>query len=101
MAVPERNMHDDAIRFPSMDSLRAAHTELLKRFRTEGRPSEMIMKIEQFIQRGKATGTLLDEDADRWEDACLRQRRQYNSVLGRRHTPAYRATTARSLGPGI
>jgi WD40 repeat protein len=57
---------DTAIRFPSLESLRAAHTTLLKRFRLAGNGAEMIAEIENFIRRGKATGALLDMDADRW-----------------------------------
>jgi WD40 repeat protein len=66
MTVSELNMQDDALRFPSLDSLRAAHNELLKTFRASGRTPEMIAEVERFIQRGKATGALLDADADRW-----------------------------------
>ena len=57
---------DDAIRFPSLESLRAAHTELLKEFRVGAGTPEMISKVEAFILRGRATGALLDAVSDRW-----------------------------------
>lgn len=57
---------DDNLRFPSLESLRAAHGELLKRFRAEGNTAELIAEVEAFIRRGQATGALLDADADRW-----------------------------------
>jgi WD40 repeat protein len=53
-------------RFPSLASLRAAHSDLLKRFRASGTTSEMIAEMETFIRRGKATGALIDNDSDRW-----------------------------------
>jgi WD40 repeat protein len=66
MMNTESSISDNTIRFPSLESLRAAHTELLKRFRLDGSGSEMITEVETFIRRGKATGALLDMDADRW-----------------------------------
>jgi WD40 repeat protein len=57
---------DDLIRFPSLESLRAAHTELLKYFRADGNKSEVIAEVETFIRRGRCTGALLDTEADRW-----------------------------------
>jgi hypothetical protein len=59
-------LSDDAVRFPSLESMRAAHTELLKAFRAEGLTDEMIVRIEGFIRRGRSTGALLDVDAERW-----------------------------------
>ena len=66
MTIPEPTLSDDVIRFPSLDSLRAAHRKLLKDFRANSGTPEVIAKVEQFIRRGKATGVLLDVDADRW-----------------------------------
>lgn len=57
---------DDAIRFPSLESLHTAHSDLLKEFRTAGDTANIIAKAEAFIMRGRATGALLDADADRW-----------------------------------
>ena len=66
MTTSEPTLADDSVRFPSLDSLRAAHSELLKEFRTGGSTAEMNAKIEAFIRRGRATGALLDVDADHW-----------------------------------
>jgi WD40 repeat protein len=66
MNTPALDIPDDGIRFPSLDSLRAAHTELLKEFRATGSTPEMIAKVIAFIKRGSATGALLDSDSDRW-----------------------------------
>ena len=57
---------DDAVRFPSLASLRAAHNELLKRYRATGDTPDTAAAIQDFIQRGRATGALLDAEADRW-----------------------------------
>ena len=66
MTDTETTASDDTVRFPSLDSLRAAHTELLKDFRVDGGTTKMTAKVEAFIRRGRATGALLDADADRW-----------------------------------
>jgi hypothetical protein len=55
-------------RYPSLASLRAAHVELLKRYREEGDAGELLSEIEDLVRSGRETGALLDEDDDR-EDA--------------------------------
>ncbi|MBW4548330.1 MAG: WD40 repeat domain-containing protein [Symplocastrum torsivum CPER-KK1] len=63
---------DDATnRFPSLASLRAAHSELLKRHRETGSTPELLAEMEEFIYRGRATGALLDTDEDRWASQSL------------------------------
>jgi hypothetical protein len=57
---------DEVIRFPSLAALHAAHTGLLKRHREAGRTPDMVAEVEAFIRQGRATGALLDADADRW-----------------------------------
>ena len=57
--------------FPSLASLRAAHSELLKRHREIGSTTELLTEIEEFIYRGRATGALLDSDEDRWASQSL------------------------------
>ncbi len=57
---------DDALRFPSLASLRASHSELLKRSRASGDTPDTFAAIQDFIRRGRATGALLDAEADRW-----------------------------------
>ena len=53
-------------RFPSLASLRAAHTELLRRHREQGSEPTVLAEIEQLMQRGHATGAILDNEDDRW-----------------------------------
>ncbi|MBD2459111.1 hypothetical protein H6G80_34315 [Nostoc sp. FACHB-87] len=57
--------------FASLASLRAAHSELLKRHRESGSTSELLKEIETFICQGRATGALLDTDEDRWASQSL------------------------------
>ena len=52
--------------FPSLASLRAAHTELLKQYREQNNDPAMLTAIEQFMQRGQGTGAVLDIEDDRW-----------------------------------
>ncbi|MBI3242753.1 MAG: WD40 repeat domain-containing protein [Chloroflexi bacterium] len=58
---------DDTTRFPSFASLRTAHNDLLQRQREllGGDATESIAAVESFLQRGQATGALLDAEADR------------------------------------
>ncbi len=58
-------------RFASLTSLRAAHSELLKRHRQEGVTPGFATEVEAFVQRGRATGALLDDDEDRWAGQSL------------------------------
>jgi hypothetical protein len=60
-----------AIRFPSFASLRATHNTLLKRHRESGNTPEFLAEVEAFIQRGQATGALLDAEDDRWASQSL------------------------------
>ncbi|MEM6453002.1 MAG: WD40 repeat domain-containing protein [Cyanobacteria bacterium P01_D01_bin.105] len=53
-------------RFPSLASLRAAHTDLLKRHREQGNEPAVLVEIEQFMHQGHATGAVLDNEDDRW-----------------------------------
>jgi energy-coupling factor transporter ATP-binding protein EcfA2 len=57
---------DSALRFPSLDSLRAAHAELLKRQREAGSTPELQDEVEDLVRRGQATGALLDVGDERW-----------------------------------
>src|SRR5437870_4223412 len=94
-AIGDAHIDDSAIRFPSLTSLRAAHTELLKRYRNEdsgvdsgpesgsGTSSAAALnEVVDFIRRGVATGALLDADSDRWSA---------QSVLDYWSTTAFRA----------
>ena len=63
-AVPED-------RFPSMSSLRAAHTRLLRQHSEIGETEDLLDNAEVFIRRGRATGALLDEDDKRWASQGL------------------------------
>lgn len=55
----------DLERFPSFDSLRAAHSELLKQYRQSSESQEIISNIKAFVHKIKATGVLLDVENDR------------------------------------
>lgn len=57
--------------FPSLASLRTAHGELLEIRRGQGDTPEVLAQIDTFIQRGQATGALLDTDQDRWAAQSL------------------------------
>ena len=54
-----------ADRFPSLDAMRAAYRNLLKRQRDKAKTSDLRAEAEAFILKGRATGILLDEDDDR------------------------------------
>jgi hypothetical protein len=53
--------------FPSLTRMREAHTELIRRHRDDGssREPEFVEALIEFVRRGRATGTILDHDADR------------------------------------
>ncbi len=51
--------------FPSLASIRAVHRELLKQHREAGNAPAMLAGLDDFIWRVRASGALLDEDADR------------------------------------
>jgi hypothetical protein len=58
-------------RFPSLAALRSAHAILLKRHREQGITPEFLAIVQVFLQRGKATGALLDVEEDRWTAQSL------------------------------
>ncbi|MBF2046883.1 MAG: AAA family ATPase [Elainella sp. C42_A2020_010] len=60
------NPKADDIRFPSLSSLRVAHSELLKLHREQGNQADVLTQIEQFMLKGRATGAVLDSEDDRW-----------------------------------
>jgi WD40 repeat protein len=51
--------------FPSLPALHSAHLELIRRQRESATTPELNADADDFIQRGSATGVLLDADADR------------------------------------
>lgn len=60
--------------FRSLNALRAAHTELLRelgRHDDDSLPEPFIAQIREFLQRGEATGVLLDVDEDRTDAQTL------------------------------
>ncbi|MBV9279907.1 MAG: hypothetical protein JOZ41_07485, partial [Chloroflexi bacterium] len=69
--LDSRQVDDSVERFASAAALRAAHTELLKRYRASADPHEMLAEVEGFIRKGSATGTSLDADNDRWAAQSL------------------------------
>ncbi|GAB4369684.1 MAG: hypothetical protein Kow00121_09790 [Elainellaceae cyanobacterium] len=62
--VVDSTVGDD--RFPSLSSLRVAHSELLKLHREQGSQPEVLSQIEQFMLKGRSTGAVLDNEDDRW-----------------------------------
>ncbi len=62
---PQTTDNAPADRFPSLDSMRAAYRNLLKRQREKAKTSDLRAEAESFILKGRATGALLDEDNDR------------------------------------
>ncbi len=59
------------LRYQSLASLRAAHNAVLKLHREQRETPEVLAAIADFIRRGKATGALMDSEADRWESQSL------------------------------
>ena len=66
------NTDADAVSIPyhSLSSLREAHTAILK-LHKEGETKEVLDEIEVFIRRASITGTLLDNDDDRYAGQSL------------------------------
>lgn len=75
------NPTKDEDRFPSLAFLRAAHSEMLKLHRERGNDPEVLAKIERLIDKGQATGALLENDDDRWAAQSLLD--YWNSLLYR------------------
>ena len=57
--------------FPSFNSLRAAHSEMLKQYRQSGNNPEMGKVIQDFIIKAQATGALIDGENDRMASQSL------------------------------
>ncbi len=55
----------DMALFPSLASIRAVHRELLKQHREGGNAAAVLTALDDFIGRTRASGALLDQDADR------------------------------------
>src|SRR5262245_35625106 len=53
--------------FPSVDSLRKAHSELLRQHRAAGNTADSFAEVEHCRRCGQATGRLLDSEKDRRE----------------------------------
>ena len=67
--MPMPNPETESMRYPSLASLRAAHTDLLKRYRERGdepEKPEILTEIEQLMRRGRETGAVLGDEDDRW-----------------------------------
>jgi len=75
------NLMANGDRFPSLTALRNAHSEMLTLHREKGNEPEIIAKIEQLINKGRATGALLDSEDDRWAAQSLLD--YWNSLLYR------------------
>ncbi|MBD2078312.1 hypothetical protein H6F86_31380 [Phormidium sp. FACHB-592] len=58
-------------RFPSLESLRTVHSNLLKLHRESKNEPNVLIEIEQFIRKGKATGAVLARENERWSVQSL------------------------------
>ena len=70
-STPIPTADSETQRFPSFDSLRAAHNELLKQYRLSGNAPEMESQILAFIYKALATGALIDAENDRMSAQSL------------------------------
>jgi Tol biopolymer transport system component len=68
--------------FPSLASLRVAHSELVKQYRQTGLTPELLTEVETFLLRGPATGAVLDTEDDRWAAQSLLD--YWTSILHRK-----------------
>jgi len=58
----------DVVPYDSIQELKSVYSSLLKRLRdNRAEVSGFMPEIKDFIRRGQATGTLLDDDKERWE----------------------------------
>ena len=55
----------ESIRYNSITSLKAAHTQLLKNYK-DSENGEALDEVEQFVRKAVGTGALLDSDNDRY-----------------------------------
>jgi energy-coupling factor transporter ATP-binding protein EcfA2 len=67
MQIPEAH----GSRFASLDLLRKAHSDLLKRYREDSNQPGLFAEIEELITQGAATGAVLDREDDRWSAQSL------------------------------
>lgn len=51
--------------FQSLTRMREAHTELIRNHRESGSSAKLIEAAIEFVRRARATGTIIDQDADR------------------------------------
>ena len=61
---------EESLPFPSLASLREAHSELVQRRRADG-DTAVVAEVKTFIQRARETGKLLDADEDRGASQSL------------------------------
>lgn len=53
--------------YTSLAALREVHGNLLKRYREDSQSLELLEEINEFIEQGRATGTILKNEDDRWD----------------------------------
>jgi hypothetical protein len=53
--------------YTSLAALREVHSKLLKNYRKNSQSLELLEEIKDFIEQGRATGTILKNDDDRWD----------------------------------
>ncbi|OUC14738.1 MAG: hypothetical protein B0A82_10425 [Alkalinema sp. CACIAM 70d] len=68
---PQPSTDAGSNRFPSIESLRTFHSNLLKRYKESENEPNILIEVEQFLYKGRATGTILDEEDERWSVQSL------------------------------
>jgi beta-lactamase class A len=66
MSETTTTVRDGSVPFPSLTALRAAHVDLLKRYRDSNAVPEILADITALIRDGRATGALLNDTEERW-----------------------------------
>src|SRR5262245_1591570 len=64
-------VNENATQFPSLTALRAAHVNLLRRYRENNRAEDSLADIIAFLYAGQATGALLNDTEERWTAQSL------------------------------
>lgn len=84
------NIQTDDSRFPTLSSLRLAHSELLKRYRERENEPEILTEVRHFLLKGQATGVVLDSEDDRWVAQGILD--YWNSLLYKEEREPFDAT---------
>lgn len=61
----------ESSRFLSIEALRTFHSHLLKLYKESGNEPDILIEIEQFVRKGRATGAILTKEDERWSVQSL------------------------------